>query len=134
MGLERGYQFKNPSNQFNKINRLFSTHTKSEAEIMPWFITGFVDAEGCFSIKIQQNAKLKTKWRVRPVFSITLHVKDLALLESIKNNLGVGNISKSGEKAVMYSIDSIKEIPLILNHLDKYPLVQIILYLKNVLT
>ena len=61
MGLERGYQFKNPSNQFNKINRLFSTHTKSEAEIMPWFITGFVDAEGCFSIKIQQNAKLKTK-------------------------------------------------------------------------
>nr|YP_010561529.1 hypothetical protein OSR58_mgp01 [Ganoderma flexipes]UYX56900.1 hypothetical protein [Ganoderma flexipes] len=123
MGLERGYQLKIPSNQFNKINRLFSTHTKSEAEIKPWFITGFVDAEGCFSIKIQQNAKLKTKWRVRPVFSITLHVKDLALLESIKNNLGVGNISKSGEKAVMYAVDSIKEIPVIVNHFDKYPLV-----------
>ena len=93
MGFERNYQVKIPSNQFNKIKKLFST--KSEAEINPWFLTGFVDAEGCFSIKIQQNAKLKTKWRVRPVFSITLNVKDLPLLESIKNNLGVGNISKS---------------------------------------
>ncbi|OAX31766.1 hypothetical protein K503DRAFT_652721, partial [Rhizopogon vinicolor AM-OR11-026] len=91
--------------------------------INPWFLTGFVDAEGCFSIKIQHNAKLKTRWRVRPVFSITLHLKDLALLESIKNKLGVGNISKSGEKAVMYAVDSIKEIPIIINHFDKFPLV-----------
>lgn len=122
MGFERNYQLKIPSNQFNK--NLFSTlNTKSEAEINPWFLTGFVDAEGCFSIKILENAKLKTKWRVRPVFSITLHVKDLALLESIKNNLGVGNISKSGKKAVMYAVDSIKEIPVIINHFDKYPLV-----------
>ena len=114
MGFERNYQVKIPSNQFNKIKKLFST--KSEAEINPWFLTGFADAEGCFSIKIQQNAKLKTKWRVRPVFSITLHIKDLALLESIKNKLGVGNISKSGERSVMYAVDSIKEIPLIINH------------------
>jgi hypothetical protein len=122
MGSESCYQLKIPSNQFNKI--LFSNlNTKSEAEINPWFLTGFVDAEGCFSIKILENAKLKTKWRVRPVFSITLHVKDLALLQSIKNNLGVGNISKSGEKAVMYAVDSIKEIPVIINHFDKYPLI-----------
>ena len=69
--------------------------------------------------------KLKTKWRVRPVFSITLHVKDLALLESIKNNIfsGVGYIRKSGEKAVMYVVDSIKEIPVIIHHFDKYPLI-----------
>jgi hypothetical protein len=125
MGLERGYQVKIPSNQFNK--NLFSTffskgNTTTEAEINPWFLTGFVDGEGCFSIKIQQNAKLKTKWRIRPVFSITLHVKDLALLESIKTNLGVGNLSRTGEKAVIYAVDSIKEIPVIISHFDKYPL------------
>jgi hypothetical protein len=76
-----------------------------------------------FTIKIQQNDKLKTKWRVRPVFSITLHIKDINLLKSIKNNLNVGNISKSGQKAAMYSVDSIKDIPVIINHFDKYPLV-----------
>ena len=93
------------------------------AKISPWFLTGFTDAEGCFSIKIQSNDKLKNKWRVRPAFSITLHIKDQSLLESIKNSLGVGNISKSGKKAVTYAVDSIKEIPVIINHFDKYPLI-----------
>lgn len=125
MGFERSYQLKTPSNQFKK---LFSTNTNSKclvagSEINPWFLTGFTDAEGCFSIKIQQNAKLKTKWRVRPVFTITLNIKDLALLESIKKSLGVGRISKNGDKAVMYAVDSIKEIPVIINHFDKYSLV-----------
>lgn len=85
MGFERNYPFKIPSKQFN--NKSFSTIIKSK--INPWFLTGFTDAEGCFSIKIQKNTKLKTKWRVRPGFSITLHIKDLFLLESIKNSLGV---------------------------------------------
>jgi hypothetical protein len=121
-GFERNYPFKIPSKQLNK--KSFSTlNINSEPNINPWFITGFTDAEGCFSIKIQKNAKLKTKWRTRPVFSITLHIKDLLLLKSIKNNLGVGNISKSGKKAVIYAVDSIKEIPVIINHFDKYPLV-----------
>ena len=123
MGCENSYQIKIPSNQFFKNKKLFSTNTKSEAEINPWFLTGFVDAEGCFSVKIQQNANLKTKWRVRPVFSITLHIKEKALLESLKSKLGVGHISKSGNKAVMYAVDSIKEIPVIINHFDKYPLI-----------
>ena len=122
MGFERSYQIKYPSNPF--LKKYFSTlNIKPEAEINPWVLTGFADAESCFSIKIQANAKLKTKWRVRPVFSITLHIKDLALLESIKNYLGVGNISKSGKKAVTFGVDSIKEIPRIINHFDQYPLI-----------
>jgi hypothetical protein len=56
-GFERNYPFKIPSKQFK--NKLFSTIIQSE--INPWFLTGFTDAEGCFSIKIQPNAKLKTK-------------------------------------------------------------------------
>jgi hypothetical protein len=119
-GFERNYPFKIPSKQLNK--KSFST-LSVKSEINPWFLTGFSDAEGCFSIKVQQNVKLKTKWRIRPVFSITLHIKDLYLLEAIKNYLGVGNISKSGDKAVTYAVDSIKNIPVVINHFDKYPLV-----------
>ena len=124
MGFERYYPFKIPSKQLN--NRSFSTlnsTTKTESELNPWFITGFSDAEGCFTIKVQQNAKLKTKWRVRPVFSITLHLKDLSLLKAIQKTLGVGKINNCGKKAVIYAVDSIKEIPVILNHFDKYPLI-----------
>ncbi len=120
MGFERNYQFKIPSKQLNK--RSIST-LNLKTELSPWFITGFADAEGCFTIKIQPNVKLKTKWRIRPVFSITLHLKDLPLLEAIKIALGVGKISKSGEKAVTFAVDSIKEMAVIINHFDKYPLI-----------
>ena len=122
MGGASCYPFKIPSKQLN--NRSFSTLSCiTETELNPWFITGFSDAEGCFTIKVQPNAKLKTKWRVRPVFSITLHLKDLSLLEVIQKNLGVGKISKSGKKAVIYAVDSIKEMPVIINHFDNYPLI-----------
>ena len=114
------YPFKILSKQLN--NRSISI-LNLKPDISPWFITGFSDAEGCFSIKIQPNVKLKTKWRVRPVFSITLHLKDLSLLEVIQKALGVGQISKSGEKAVIYAVDSIKEMPVIINHFDIYPLI-----------
>ena len=128
-GFERNYPIKIPSNYFN--NRTFSTLNLNpdlnplnlKPKLNPWFLTGFIDAEGCFTIKIQPNAKLKTKWRVRPVFAITLHLKDLPLLKQIQNNLGVGKISKSSGKSVIYAVDSIKEIPIILKHFDTYPLI-----------
>ena len=56
------------------------------------------------------------------MFSITLHIKDLSLLETIQHTLEVGKISKSKLSAI-YAVDSIKEVPKILNHFEKYPLV-----------
>nr|WUR10563.1 LAGLIDADG homing endonuclease [Elmerina hispida] len=59
---------------------------------------------------------------MRPVFSITLNSKDLNLLESIKNTLGAGTISQSGKSAI-FAVESVKDLPLIINHFDKYPLI-----------
>jgi hypothetical protein len=60
MGSASCYQVKIPSKQLR--NRSFSTlNSVTKIELSPWFITGFTDAEGCFSIKIQPNAKLNTK-------------------------------------------------------------------------
>ena len=114
--------FKNNLNvlTYQKSNNSFST---LNFKINPWFLTGFTDAEGSFIIKIHSNEQLKTKWRVRPVFSITLHVKDLSLLENIQKTLGVGKISKSKNLSAIYAVDSIAEIPIILDHFDKYPLI-----------
>jgi hypothetical protein len=68
------------------------------------------------------NVELKTKWRVRPVFSITLHKKDILLLEAIQKTLGVGYVSISNKMAI-FAVDSIKEISVIINHFDQYPLI-----------
>lgn len=122
MGFERNYQIKNPSKQLNSSSGKFFASTTITTDMNPWFITGFSDAEGCFTIKTQPNLKLKTKWRIRPVFSITLNKKDLPLLKTIQNYLNVGNISISNN-TVIYAVDSIKEIDVIIYHFDKYPLI-----------
>ena len=66
------------------------------SSLHPWFITGFADGEGCFTLSLVRNKKLKIGWGVKAVFSIGLHQKDLALLEQIKSFFGVGSIHKQG--------------------------------------
>jgi len=84
MGFERSYQVKIPSKQLNRLNFYFSTLTnnkcghslpsvqdasvasvasvsaKQNKNIYPWFLTGFIDAEGCFQVSIRQDKKYKT--------------------------------------------------------------------------
>ncbi len=75
MGFERNYQIKIPSNQLNK--QCYSTLSKTglNNKLNPWFITGFADAEGCFSFAIKPDAKSRLKWRTSPLFVIKLHIK-----------------------------------------------------------
>jgi hypothetical protein len=116
MGFERNYQVKVPSNQ----KRLYTTNDSNQ--LNSWFITGFADAESTFNILIQPRSDSKTKWRVKAIFAIGLNKKDLAILENIKTWFGVGNIYTSGTK-VYYRVESFKDLQVIIDHFDKYPLV-----------
>lgn len=90
--------------------------------INPWFITGFVDAEGSFIISINSNKELKNKWGAKASFKITLHLKDKALLEQIQAYFGVGNIYVSGS-TVLYEVSSLKDLEIIINHFNNYCLI-----------
>ena len=71
MGFERNYQVKYPSKQLNK--QYYSTLSKTSLccaeknQLNPWFITGFADAEGCFTFQVVSDAKSKLKWRTSPL-------------------------------------------------------------------
>jgi hypothetical protein len=78
--------------------------------------------EGCFGLYIYTNTASKTGWYVFLDFKITLHLRDRDILDQIKNYFGVGVISKHGEQLNNYGIRSIKDIQLIINHFDEYPL------------
>lgn len=91
-------------------------------KLEPWFVTGFTDGEGCFGLYIYTNTASKTGWYVFLDFKITLHLRDRDILDQIKNYFGVGVISKHGEHLNNYGIRSIKDIQLIINHFDEYPL------------
>lgn len=62
----------------------------------PNWVTGFTDAEGCFSVIISKRSNLN--WRVQVSFEINLHIKDIAILYLIKNLFGVGSVSSRKKK------------------------------------
>ena len=157
MGLERDYRVKVLSNQI-KFFRPYSTYsscfpqpkiklrsrsfsTLKSPLLDPNFVTGFIDAEGSWVISIQKEPKNKTGWTIKSRLSISLHKKDIAILEQIKiyfkgvalrdevltrSVLGcfAGNISKEGKNVVQYRVASLRDlINIVIPHFDKYPLI-----------
>ena len=127
MGFERNYQLRIPAKQLLNRPMNFSTiNTPFQiSSINPWFITGFTDAEGSFMITITQNEKSKMKWRVIPSFAIHIHNKDISLLNQIQKFLGVGNVRKNSNTTALFRVDNFKEIQVIINHFDRFPLLSV---------
>lgn len=92
--------------------------------ITPYWITGFSDGESSFVIRITKDDTRKQCWRIKPIFSIELHKKDLNILKKIQKYFGVGNIIFRGRNNnAIYSVQSIKDINnVIIAHFIKYPL------------
>ena len=130
-----------------------SYHTKSLSslhtplELNPLFITGFslffflllksttkheqkktqklaaLAREGSFSISVRDINKDTKKARVLYVFSIILHKKNHGILRSIQSTLGIGKIYNHGKQGVQYRVESKKELLILIEHFDKYPLI-----------
>ena len=121
-------QVKFLSNQINmcrKYNTIISPKPIISSSLNPWFLTGFSDAESSFSILIQPNVKYKTKWRVKAVFAIGLHKKDIYLLKIIQAYLGVGKITKHSKDSFQLRVESFKELQIIIKHFEQYPLISV---------
>ena len=104
-----------------KIDRPYANDCKSD----PNFISGFTDAEGCFSITIYKYNNNLVGWSTRATFKISLHKKDLLLLKSIQDSFGgVGSISNNESNVISYRVESLNQvIHKIIAHYDKYPLI-----------
>ena len=155
MGFERNYKIRIHFNQIHMQERLFYSYkaqTKSFVEkqnlthkMNPWFVTGFVDGEGCFLINMYKDNLNSTGWRVKLRFAIALHVKDKSLLQEIQSYLvpplpppggrggdqrgptgdpppGVGQIYKHGPESLQFIVTSFKELDTVVNHFKMYPL------------
>ena len=115
---------QNLNNQLASQSTLIrSSLQTSILALHPWFLTGFSDAESCFMVRVIQT-KSKRGYQVQPSFSIGLHEKDRSLLESIKAYFGgVGKIDKQGKDSFLYRVASKKDLKVIIEHFEKYPLI-----------
>ena len=128
--FERNYQVKILTTQIVKRPKRYSSvgydssvDKKHNLIIDPWFLTGFVDAEGCFTLSITKSKIVKSGWVIKPRFKISLHEKDLQTLKSIQSSFSVGRINKQGLESYQLRICIIKDISVIIDHFDKYPLI-----------
>jgi len=115
---------KNWSGKLDSVNTgSLKTPYSSDESRMRQFITGFADAEGCFYVRVSKKAKMKVGWAVELVFSIRLHIKDLALLEAIAKFFGVGKVyTHEKTQEASYVVNTVKELGVIIEHFLKYPL------------
>lgn len=136
MGFARNYQIKILSNVLHKKEVRFYSTTQNKIHLNPWFLSGFIDGEGCFRISLTKVNRA-SGWRVQLFFQITLHTKDRVLLESVRDFFGVGKIQpsglappfhrmewwKGGKNLIQYRIQTFDELAILINHLENYPLI-----------
>ena len=92
-------------------------------EINPWFVTGFLDGEGCFFVSVFRDSARKIGWQGQLWFSVTLHRKDKALLAAIKNYFfNIGYLSEHKEDSLIFRASSKADLIVIINHFNKYNL------------
>jgi hypothetical protein len=97
------------------IKRFKSTYYNPKGKgnlLHPFYVTGFVDGDGSFSVLALKRAQYKTGWNFIPVFTINLHSRDTALLQIIQSFFGgIGKITNfEKDNSAYFSVKSVKDI------------------------
>jgi hypothetical protein len=130
-----GYNSPISRNVYELLKRKFSTYpslkinhsqgygNSGDAALDPNWVTGFVDAEGCFSVIIQITED--SKWKVRISFEINLHEKDKDILYDIQSFFGLGAVyHRPDRNKSVYRVTNINSIKnVIIPHFTDYPLI-----------
>ena len=97
---------------------------KQMTSMEEFYITGFVDGEGCFMISFNKRAKMKTGIEVRPSFTVAQNKRNYEVLKQIRDYFGCGAIRFSKkDQCYKYEVRSIGDLrKKIIPHFKKYPL------------
>lgn len=76
----------------------------------PEWVLGFIDAEGCFHVAIQNNRTMRLGVQVQLQFCITQHAQDHVLMTRFIDFFGVGSVVKDGPSKYQYRIRSMDHL------------------------
>ena len=76
---------------------------KTTKSINPDWLTGFIDAEGCFSVSMGKDYP-------RPQLVISLHIRDKEILEHIRCFIGYGTVYEKKSKTGTYAVYQVSSL------------------------
>ncbi len=92
--------------------------------INPFYVSGYVDGEGCFTVSFSPRETLKVKWEVRPSFSVSQNQDRAEVLYLFVDYFGCGTIRPDrSDKTLKYEVRKIVDlVDNVIPHFLKYPL------------
>lgn len=113
----------------HKLAEPFGKERIHQEKLHPYYVSGFIDGEGSFSVSIGKHKTLSRGIEVRPEFEIELRADDREILERVLVTIGTGKIYDCSYERygwyphVKYKITSTKEMETFLfPFLDRYQL------------
>lgn len=109
------------------MKKTIPTQWNSLPNLNPYNITGYFDGEGCFSVTIYKNPKMKTG--ISFTFSVEMkqHSNSAHILKGVQqyfNNKGHISFSNKHKSVMRFKISKLNDIlNLVIPHFDKYPLI-----------
>jgi hypothetical protein len=97
-----------------------------DVENLKYYLAGFVDGEGCFSVTICKNKYTSLRWKMDPLFQVYQHKDNSRVLYIFKDVFNCGYVSKKGgnPSCYVYCVDRISDIlDRVIPFFDKYHLV-----------
>lgn len=74
-------------------------------------------------ISFSKTKEARSGFRIRPIYQIELHKKDIELLKAIQNFFGgIGYITDATKNCMAFRVRSLDDIKVIITHFDKFPL------------
>lgn len=90
---------------------------------IPEWVTGFVDAEGCFFVGVHKHPGTSTGYRIQVEFSVKQHSKDIDLLYALKQHFQCGSVGVNKQNIAYWRVSKVSDL---LNHVrphfERYPL------------
>ena len=82
-----------------------NNNNNNKYKLNPYWITGLIDAEGCFYVRLVKSKNHKTGWWIQACFQLGFHIRDKYLLLKIKYFFDEkGSIYTINNKAVLYQV------------------------------
>ena len=88
-----------------------------------YYLLGIADGEGCFTVSIKKQASAKFGWVLDPIFHVTQHRKNRAVLDLFRRELRCGKvIEKNGQPdTLQFYVQNRREIrEKVLPFFDRY--------------